>query len=48
MENQLLCNDLESFPKFYLRYIGDIFEIFDDRPIMHQIFGKAYNPAFQY
>ena len=30
MENQLLCNDLESSPKLYLRYIDDIFTIFDD------------------
>ena len=30
MKNQLLCNDLESSPKSYLRYIVDIFAIFDD------------------
>ena len=30
MENPLLCNDPESSPKLYLRYIDDIFAIFDD------------------
>ena len=30
MEKQLLCNDPESSPKLYIRYIHDIFEIFDD------------------
>ena len=30
IENQLLCNGLESSPKLYLRYIDDIFAIFDD------------------
>ena len=30
MKNQLLCNDPESSPKLYLRYIVDIFAIFDD------------------
>ena len=29
IENQLLCNDMESSPKLYLRYIDDIFAIFD-------------------
>ena len=29
MENQLLCNDPEASPKLYLRYIDDIFAIFD-------------------
>ena len=30
MENQLLCNDQEASPKLYLRYIDDIFAIFDN------------------
>ena len=30
MENQLLCNDPETSPKLYLRYIDDIFAIFDN------------------
>ena len=30
MENQLLCNDPEASPKLYLRYIDDIFAIFDN------------------
>ena len=30
MENQLLCDDPESSPKLYLRYIIDIFSIFDN------------------
>ena len=30
MENQLLCNNLEASPKLYLRYIDDIFAIFDN------------------
>ena len=30
IENQLLCNDPESSPKLYLRYIDDIFAIFDN------------------
>ena len=30
MENQLLCNDPEASPKLYLRYIDEIFAIFDN------------------
>ena len=30
IENQLLCNDLESSPKLYLRYTDGIFAIFED------------------
>ena len=30
MENQRLINDVESFPKLYLRHIDDIFLKFDD------------------
>ena len=30
VENLLLCNDPEAFPKLYLRYINDIFAIFDN------------------
>ena len=30
MENQLLCNDPEASPKLYLRYIDDIFTIFEN------------------
>ena len=30
MEKQLLCNDPEASPKLYLRYIDDIFAIFDN------------------
>ena len=30
VENQLLCNDPEASPKLYLRYIDDIFAIFDN------------------
>ena len=30
MENQLLCYEAESSPKLYLRYIDDIFALFDD------------------
>ena len=30
MENQLLCNDLEASPKLYLRYVDNIFTIFDN------------------
>ena len=42
MEEQLLCNDLESSPKLYLRYIDAIFSIFDDDQSCTQFVEKLY------